>query len=208
MIVDTMSIKEIAVEVARDVRLMEYKFLKYIPENKYRRYMIKHKPNGPTYWTLYWQSPRNNNYTILLNSPNWQDYKHNGLCYVPYLVFEWKYGKAAAMRCNDKSIAIYTPHFFKRYNERLLHSTQNNTEQTIEHFFTNNSTQQTKANSNFEIYGVCKDGYLLGTIEDGARLFKTFVSFDMLHADQTQDADTLQNALRTFLKQEYGTQQQ
>lgn len=205
MIVDTMSIKEIACEVGRDVRLMEYNYIKYLPENKYRRYMMKHKPTSAMYWTLHWESPRHNQYTILLNSPSWQDYKHNGLCYVPYLVFEWLYGKAAAMRCTDKTVVLYTPHFFKRYNERILHQPQNNAEETIDHFFKHNGTQQTKEN-NGEMYAVCKDGYLLGTIEDGIKVFKTIVSYDMLHENQTTAADNLQNILSRYMKEEFGVE--
>lgn len=201
-----MTPKELASEVRRDVQQLENGYMRHIDVQKYRRYMVKHKPTSYVYWPLQWESPNHNHYTVLLNSPNWQDFNRNGLCYIVYAVFEWKYGKAAAMITNDGKIAIYTPHFFQRYNERILHKQHNDATQTIEHFFKHNASQKSKTEQNGELYAVCVDGYQLGTIEDGVILFKTIVRFDMLYADQEPGKEKLQAMLSKYLKDEYGVE--
>lgn len=101
---------------------------------------------------------------------------------------------------NIETLAVYTGHFFNRYNERL-HLNLSKPIDIIKHFFKYNSyiSRTSVTNKEFLYIGFCRDGIVFGEFLSDLTWFvhKTFVSRDLLRPDQDEAEKELLTAMHS-----------
>lgn len=193
MIVASMTEDEIKKEVLDDLK-NAFKW-EDLNQNKFRRLVIK-SSKFPIYKHYSYKSPRKNNWLILLEARSKKEY--GDYSRVTYIVtYDSPHGIYAIMVMFKDAIphlAIYPPHFFKRYRERMQLDVTG-IDLMVEYFrynsnFTWKESPRLISDTHYvtEVGASTADGVSLGirSIFDNF-LLKTFVTYDMLKDQQFEE---------------------
>lgn len=184
MIISNMNNQEVRKEALNDYESIIAWFLRN--KNGFRRQIIK-TSKFPTYSKLEYQSRNKNDYGIVLEAKSKKD--ADNYLYAIYGTFN-QGGLSAFLFTGikpDLDIVILSPHLFSRYRERFLHNNEISNLDLIKYFFQFNSTfAPSPSNTENEYYAACTHGFLLGKMDNGVVVFKTYISFDMLTQDQEE----------------------
>lgn len=191
MLVDTFSDIEIRKEVQKDQRdLMDF-FDSIVERADYQRKVKKAVRFPFVYWATY-KSRRGNKYKIIVTPTD----KKRGLIN-PILSVYTSLNKREGIYIVrydwvQDNVSIFTPHFFRRYRERFLKDDTLSSEEVRDKFLLRNQNLSSTNKEEGEDIGTCKDGYVYIRRKDKfTNVCITFVSPDMLTAEQTADREKL-----------------
>lgn len=143
----------------------------------------------PFDYMAHYKSRSGNRYTIIVTPTDRKKGSSNPLFsyYTTLETDEGRYMLRYDMVTNH--VNIFTPHFFKRYRERLLKSSTASAEEVITTFARRNpNTAQTMGGD----IKTCNEGYILGKgIDKDVSVCVTFLSFDMLKGQQVETSEKL-----------------
>ena len=138
---------------------------------------------------------------------DWENPYCNAIC-----IFEGKGGKYAMTTTNfQKTVIIFTPHFFSRYRERILHGEEIYGETLMKRYFSRNTRFILKEiNENFakaykryeddesQTYAakVFEGNIFLKMYSDKVIICRTILSDEMLYDNQTEAFGELQDELK------------
>lgn len=95
------------------------------------------------------------------------------------------------------SVAIITPHFFKRYRERFLKDDIISPEEVRNKFLKRNFNVSIQNKEVGDAVASCKDGYIYARLKDDKTIiYVTFVSFEMLSNEQLKVQSDLLEVIR------------
>lgn len=192
MIVDTMSLLEVAAELLKDLKSEGIKkIMKRLNNKKYREYIIK---NGQSKKMIYFKSfdiktRRCNRFAVLPFCKGKSGFKKWGLGGIVVSFFYYdKYPYIAWVTNDFTSIVFFKKHLFERYNQRFVQDETMFSESLIFDYFKSNmllcADCQHEDGSN-GIIGVVRDGVLFGErLSDSVIIYKTYITVDMLREEQ------------------------
>ena len=202
MIVETMSDKELLAEIDNDF----LEIAKFIVDIKYntaykKRLQWGRPKNGDFIIRINdWKSSNGNAYTYYIRTKDWNDFK-KGLFMVCTVTFFRRNNAMNAIRIlldgdGDPSIEIFTSHFIDRYNQRFLKQPFLPKKEVVMQFVDRNDHlvmhKLESSKYNHSVMIGTKDGYIFGEYEDTQiKVYKTFVTREMLFGDQYDRADEL-----------------
>jgi len=144
-----------------------------------------------------YKSPKKNEWIVCIQCSK-KGHSMTAYCYVK--------GDMNFYMMNDtgKSIVHYTPHFAERYAERFLQNTSLSKTEIMKKYIINNTIRAFQDIDN-KFFAKSEDGIEVGEIEsinNGRSFFhaKTFLSFDLLKADQTNLSIQLNKVQEEYLK--------
>lgn len=191
-----------ATELTREVR-QDYEKLQAISFDRlfgeYDRERKKLKIDKSRVYTKEYSiktASKNNWLLFLRKKPSENKYRGKEsvhMCAVTY--YRNPFGLRVFGTAHDKIMTVYNGHFFNRYNERLNLELPDSLA-AVKHFFKHNVdvtyTLTDQQGGDFVI-GFCRDGFELGEFQHNATwlVMKTFVSKDMMRADQDEMAKAL-----------------
>lgn len=143
----------------------------------------------PFNYTAHYKSARGNRYTLIITATDKRKGCTNPLTSI-YTTLDTREGKYM-LRYDlvRQHVNIFTPHFFKRYRERALKQPTGLADEIIATFAVRNFN--TACNFGKQLQ-TCSEGYIpTKEIDNGVSVCLTFISFDMLHDEQMDDADKL-----------------
>lgn len=202
MIVPSMTDLEIFEEMKKDLPQINDYATFINCGRKYRKLLQGRKPKGDKFVFVIdnWKSRRNNSYTFILYTTSLGDMKKHGFIYT-ILTFLKRGSSFRAYRLvrnplygNVPSLQVCTSHFIERYNLRFLKKPQlSNRQAIIEFYKRNDNCHSMPMPSNIHEYNTLaafNDGYCFMKDEnDDISIMRTFISRDMLHGDQYDAAD-------------------
>lgn len=204
MILSTMNNQEIANEIARDINMVRVKG-KYLTETL-RRTALKSKNKSAR--KIFDYKSRNHNKWIIIC-----EYKKKSKKNIATAYYIDQYGfNAIIYDYNLKSLIHFTPHFFSRYNERLLHQPNLSKIEILKIFLEHNSfglihllqdTNEIKKG----IFVKNENGIGLGFYEnlEGPiqQIFhlKTFITDNMLKGNQEDFLDEMTPLYKAYKKE-------
>lgn len=192
MIVDTMSLLEVAEELLKDLKSEGIgKIVKRLKDKKYRKYIIK---NGQSKKMIYFKSfdietRRRNRFVVLPFCKGKSGFKKWGMGGIVVSLFYYEKYPYIAWVTNDfTSIVFFKKHLFERYNQRFVQDEMTFSKDLIFDYFRGNmllcADHQHEDGSN-GIVGVVRDGVLFGErLNDSAIVYKTYITADMLREEQ------------------------
>lgn len=205
MILPNFTKKEIVSQLNRDSTDLRLEFSKIAADNRYKRWLMKNGKKDDNYFFKEKNLSLNgNNYIILPMSKGYNDYKKKGLIGTVGLVYRSKNGFEVCMPV-EGSYVFFTSHYFDRYRERQLKNTQVSKLDTIAKALRYNSTSCCKDNPSEKypnsIFATSEEGVSLGIIDnDGFVVYKTYLPFEMLKTNQTDDKAKLMGVLQEAIK--------
>jgi len=143
----------------------------------------------PFDYMAHYKSKRGNRYTIIVTPTDRKKGSSNPL-FSYHTTLETKEGRYM-LRYDlvTNNVNIFTPHFFKRYRERLLKSSTASAEDIITTFARRNPNTAQTINGDIK---ACNEGYIFAKpIGEGISVCVTFLSFDMLREDQMETSERL-----------------
>lgn len=205
MIVDTMSLEEIAQELLNDFdtahRIAMYRY------DKYKSLVLKTK-KFPLFRHYECTTPkRKNRFFVQFSAFKRSEWKNPIVKY--YCIFPRPEGLFCAMLgLENERMPIYPPHFFSRYRERIIKRDDLSNEDLIHLFvdrtwtFSANYAEyedvgeakdwdQLAAEGPIDIVGTCPDGAYFGERHGNVVLIKTIIPECMLHPDQVDYYDRI-----------------
>lgn len=143
----------------------------------------------PFDFVAHYKSTRGNRYTITLTATDKRRGSINPLISI-YTILETEEGKYMLRYDIVRNhVNIFTPHFFKRYRERLLKRDTASADETIATFARNNPNTATLRGGEVQ---TCTEGYILAKdIDRESSVCVTFISFDMLREEQAETSEGL-----------------
>ena len=97
------------------------------------------------------------------------------------------------------SVAIFTPHFFKRYRERFLKDDIISPEEVRKKYLKRNPIVTITNKEVGDAVASCKDGYIYARLKDDRTIiYVTFVSLDMLSDEQLKTHSGLLEKIRKY----------
>ncbi len=98
-----------------------------------------------------------------------------------------------------ESVAIITPHFFKRYRERFLKDDIISPEEVRNKFLKRNFNVSIQNKEVGDAVASCKDGYIYARLKDYKTIiYVTFVSLEMLSNEQLKTQSDLLEVIREY----------
>lgn len=203
MIVDTMSLEEIAQELNSDYptanRIAFYRY------EKYKSLVLKTKA-FPLFRHYECTTPqKKNRFFVQYSAFRRSDWKNP--IKKDYCIFGRSEGLYCALVGMGKEyIYLYPPHFFSRYRERIIKRDDISNEELI-HLFIDRTWgfyaelaeyvnldelkdwEQLQTEGPIDFVGTCPDGVLFGEIKKPVCLIKTIIPECMLHPDQVEFYD-------------------
>jgi len=218
MIVPSMTVQDIHKEVFEDIKNLRSKL------DVYRKDFKKTVLNGSRYpLTMSYDSTtreKKNLFIVAFTAIKRSDWKKPILSiYGIYSRQEGKY--AVALTVDMNIISIYSPHFFKRYRERIVKDESISNENIIRQYFKNDwGFMGAVVNEDFESIYHCfendnkndkvsfvaatSQGYCFGEKQGNVNIIKTIISEDMLFENQKIIFNELKNAFKAANKERYG----
>lgn len=219
MIVPAMTIQEIHKEVFEDLTNLRYKFDEY---RKDFRQTVLRNSRYPLTKSYYYKTREKNNlfyidFTALKRSA-WKNPIMSLHCI--YSRPEGKY--AVALSVDMNMITVYPPHFFNRYQERILKDASITNEEIIRHYFKNDwgytgavvdedyksvyhCFENDDKNDKISFVAATSQGYCFGEKQANVNIIKTIISEDMLFENQKSIFNDLKKAFRDENKERYGS---
>lgn len=195
MIVQTMNFKEIHNELLRDYDNCKDIFEK--EKKRIRRAVIKSNKFPMRFNPIEFTTTRNNRYIIILQANSKKLERDLDFSLVSIFL---KGGGLFAVSILKDDIGnthslIFTPHFFIRYQERIIGQTVGAIN-AIRLFFNQNSFFSGEEDEDKKFQGRCDEGYLFGeSIEYNIRLVKTIISKKMMRGEQIILSKTIDQRL-------------
>ena len=202
MIVETMTNRELLAEIENDFP----EIAKFIVDIKYntaykKRLQWGRPKNGEFVIRINdWKSSNGNAYTYFIKTRNWSEFR-KGLFRVCSVTFFRRKNALNAIRVllgkdGEPSMEIFTSHFIDRYNQRFLKQPFLPKKEVVMQFVDRDEhLVMHKLESSKYDHSVMigtKDGYIFGNYEDTQiKVYKTFVTREMLFGDQYDRADHL-----------------
>ena len=202
MIVETMTNRELLAEIDKDF----LEIAKFIADMKYntaykKRLQWGRPKNGKFVIRINdWKSSNGNAYSYYISTRNWNEFKKGHFRVCPVAFFRRKNAQNAIRilldNDGDPCIEILTSHFIDRYNQRFLKQPYLSRKEVVMQFINRNYdlVMHKLESSKYEhsmMLGTT-DGYVFGNYEDTQiRVYKTFVTREMLFGDQYDKADEL-----------------
>lgn len=206
MLLDTMSPEELTMEIHADFKKVCNSWLRISTEYDKERKKLKidkHKSYNKYYEI---KSKKNNNWLFLLSKAPSEKYKGLESINVCSLVYYYSVDGLRVFKIRPEGgLQVYNGHLFTRYNERLNLGIIKPLD-SVKHFFINNgysTTQVIKKESKEFIISVCKDGLLLGELQNnlGWLINKTFITKDLMRADQNREETSLLDSLQAQIEE-------
>ena len=205
MIVASMSEIEKRDEIVRDLGLINRRYLERFSKeyDKFRRRNNVAKTEFcPRFFEF--RTPAKNNWIVLLSkAPATEKYKGPESASVCQLVhYSGTRGLRVFRPLPNGNIAVYTGHFFSRYNERMKHTLTMPIDK-VKHFFSHNGFsigESYNINGNVYVIAKCHDGYCLGIYKNKVIVYRTFISNNLAWGDQVTKADKLLKSLLTDIQ--------
>ena len=217
MIVDSMTLEEIAQELQNDFetanRIAWYRY------DKYKSLVLKSK-SFPLFRHYECKTPqRKNRFFVQYSAFKRSDWKNP--IKKTYCIFARPEGLFCALvGLKEDMIYLYPPHFFSRYRERIIKRDDISNEDLI-HLFLDRTWgfyaefaeyvnidelkdwEQLKTEGPIDFVGTCPDGVLFGEIHGNVCLIKTIIPECMLHPDQVEFYDRVYIENWSFLEKMY-----
>lgn len=183
MIVESMTVKDIQIELSKDFDNCKDKV--EIECRKIRRTIVKSKKFPIQFEPVEYISPRQNKYLIFLEASSKKNAESPLMTVVAlYNRHDGLYAGAISKLYGSIKVSIYTPHFFQRYKERILCENVT-TRAAMKLFFRNNNNIVGDISENNDFRASCKEGFVFGeTISYTIDIFKTIISNNMLKGSQ------------------------
>jgi hypothetical protein len=200
-----MNITEITAQVQRDVeKIKNTTFIRLSEEYDRERKKLKIDKRR-TYSKIYTfkTAAKNNWILVFAKAPSSEFYDGRSECMVHKAVtYFYDEGGLKVVAWTDPVLEMWTSHFFRRYNERLKLGL-NTPIEIIKHFMIHNPHigYECKCKNRIAHFiGYTKEGLLLGNLQSEEwLLWRTFVSRDLLRADQNVMQQKLVTRLETEL---------
>lgn len=209
MIVDTMSLLEVAAELQSDLKNeVSVKMKRILADRKYWRAVLKYGNSKKTIYfnPLEMRTKRLNRFVVLPFSHGKKDFKKFGIAFTVISIFYYNKYPYVAWFVNDlNEVAFFKKHFFDRYDERFLQSETLFSEDLVLNFFKGNmhvfTGPQYEDRSN-NVMGVSNDGILLGEkLSPLITQYNTYISVDMLKGEQIEKHRLLSDNLDDYIKE-------
>lgn len=216
MVVESMNYEEIVAEYNKDwYSEIAEKVACIISNNnqKYRRYIMQNLRSEQHFYfkPIFLTSKRGNNYVLHISTRGWADYKKNNVLFLIYMYYKQKDGIHVVMpNWRRDSYAFdgfifYTSHLFDRYREREMKDVYIPKMDAVIECMKWNCTTRHKETFNEKypnsIFIASPYGVMLGTLlDDGNKIMKTYLSFDMLRGQQNDDKDELKEIVLEYMK--------
>ncbi|MBK8622637.1 MAG: hypothetical protein IPN79_12995 [Saprospiraceae bacterium] len=217
MIVPSMTYEEIHIEMIRDAKDFLIKIFTY--HKQFDREVLKTSRFPVIRSYDFVTKERKNKYNVTFKAKKRSHRRNPAITF--YTVFDRPEGKYAVCTADLKSVFIYTPHFFKRYRERILKDDTISNKNLIKLFFRNDwGFRATTVDKNFEeVYHSFEDstpnekvcfvaalanGYCFGEYQGTVSVLKTIISEEMLFEKQKKIFKTLQNTLHEENVERFG----
>ena len=195
MIVDTMTHEEVFAELAKDRENVE-RWYNHRADEFHRMALKTHK--FPVTWQLDYTSPRKNRYLISVTCTRRNYDRYHAICIMALRREERGYTAYLSHIGTETLIrkTVFLQHVFDRYAERL-----NVNKQGIDiiQYFLNNHTnghilenhqlagRSVRYNGRNHRFVAGEDGVLLGDIENGIFVFRTFITYEMATGLQREE---------------------
>lgn len=216
MVVESMNHKEIIAEYDKDWKSeMELKVENILvnTNNTYRRYIMKNLRNEQFFFfkPIFLTSSRGNKYVLQISTRGWADFKKNNLLFCIYMYYMRNDGIHVVMpnwksnSCSFDGFVFYTSHLFDRYREREMKDVNIPKMNAIieciklNACFRHKEIVSNKYHNSIFIVSPC--GVMLGTLlEDGNKIMKTYLTFEMLKDQQIDDKNEMIERVLDLIK--------
>lgn len=203
MLLPNMTYKELRNEFDRDYEeSVEPRLFRILEDNRYRRFCLKLRANQfHAFNPIEFKSKRNNHCVIYLSTQGKADFRvSKGLHSQTLMIIQGKRGANYMTRSdttNGVVHCIFSHHLFERYAERKLGRADANIKDVILDVITqlNHVLQKPINDERYPngFFSISSFGVFLGESipDDNFVIFKTFISFELLHSNQNEICDEL-----------------
>ena len=188
------------IEARKDIQKDRDELIRFfdsvIERAEYQR-KVKKATRFPFTYIATFKSSRGNRYKVLFTPTDKKSGLKNPILSV-YTSLEKEEG-TYILRYDwvKNNVAIYTPHFFRRYRERFLKDEALSSGEVRDKFLLRNQNVTSSSIEEGEDIGTCKDGYIYIRRKDKhTNICVTFVSPDLLTEEQLKDRTELLKVLR------------
>ena len=217
MIVPAMTAEEIRKEMLDDMRSVPSSKMDAFRKNF--RSLVLRSSKFPINKSYEYRTDRKNLLTITLNAQKRGKHSDPNICV--YCVYERREGKYAAVWSLSNRVTIFPPHFFDRYQKRILKDDSLSRNEVIRRCITNNGGHLSlEINDDVEsvfkcfeghysdeiinIVSATLDGYCFGEIHGKTVIMKTIISENMLSDRQKKLFPALQELFIQANKELHG----
>jgi hypothetical protein len=208
MIIDTMTPKEITIEIRTDFEVCRKSMERFAMD--YDRERRRDKIGKEiTHSKVYPIKTKNKNIWLFILSKAPTEGKYKGMESINICSLVYYYNQTGLRVFKiipTGGLSVFNGHLFKRYNSRMILNLTNPLD-IVKHFFINNgySTAKVLPKDGRElVIGVCRDGILLGELNEGRTwlVYKTFITREDLRRDQETIEEELIDHLRDEITEE------